>query len=149
MPTLLRARATAAGLLAVAGLAVAVAPAAPVSYVDERANVRLAEAGFPCAYGLVVTHWHRPGSQQRTISWIYATRSPARAHNLARWWYQTPGGPARAGGTWHGGKTVQTWTQITWGPGGHGRLGPDLPEGSRICTEFNYDATARPCITLT
>ncbi|MFI6689205.1 hypothetical protein [Streptomyces sp. NPDC050485] len=124
------------------------APASPDAYVDERANVCRAEAGNPCAYGLVVTSWHRPGSGPRTVSWVYATRSPVNPRNLARWWYQAPGGAARVGGSWRGGRIVKSWTETTWGSGGHDHLGPELPAGSRICVEFNYGATARPCITL-
>ncbi|WP_438289621.1 hypothetical protein [Streptomyces sp. HUAS TT7] len=37
---------------------------------------------------------------------------------------------------------------VPWGSGGHDRVGPGLPAGSRICAEFNYGATTRPCITL-
>ncbi|MFI6056346.1 hypothetical protein ACIBCO_40605 [Streptomyces violascens] len=149
MPRYVRVRALWAAALAVAGLAGAVAPATSGAYVDERANVCRAEAGNPCAYGLVVTSWHRPGTGPRTVSWVYATRSPAKDRNLARWWYQAPGGTARVGGSWRGGRTVKSWTEITWGSGGHDRIGPGLPAGSRICVEFNYGAIARPCITLT
>lgn len=148
MPTLLKVRALWAAALAVAALAVAVAPATSDTYVDERANVCRAEAGNPCANGLVVTYWHRPGSRQRAVSWVYATRSPANTNNLARWWYRAPGDGARVGGTWHRGKRVQSWTEITWGSGGHGFTGPLLSAGTRICAEFNYGATTKPCVTL-
>ncbi|MFF3982874.1 hypothetical protein [Streptomyces sp. NPDC001828] len=148
MPKAPRVHALGAGLLAAAALAVAVGPASSASYVDERANTCHAEAGNPCLYGMVVTYWHRAGSRQRTLSWIYANRSPVRSHNLARWWYQTPGGPRHVGGSWRAGKAVESWTEISWGRGRHDRVGPDLPAGSRICVEFNYGATTKPCITL-
>ncbi|WP_438289619.1 hypothetical protein [Streptomyces sp. HUAS TT7] len=56
---------------------------------------------------------HRPGSGPRTVSCVYATRSPAKDRNLARWWYQAPGGTSRVGGGWRGGRTVKSWTEIS------------------------------------
>ncbi|MFD9822895.1 hypothetical protein [Streptomyces violascens] len=87
-----------------------------------------------------------PNRRQRRREALVAPRCPSR--NLARWWYQAPGETSRAGGSWRGGRTVKSWTEITWGSGGHDRIGPGLPAGSRICVEFNYGATASPCITL-
>ena len=95
-----------------------------------------------------VTYWRRPGAGQRTVSWVYATRSPAKSQSMARWWYRKPGDRARVGGSWRQGKTVASWTEIAWGPGGHGRTGPVLVAGTQICAEFNYGATTRPCVTL-
>ncbi|MFJ8313618.1 MULTISPECIES: hypothetical protein [unclassified Streptomyces] len=148
MPRFVKVHALWAAALALAGLAAAVAPATSDAYVDEWTHVCRAEGDNPCAYGLIVTSWHRPGSGPRTVSWVYATRSPVNPRNQARWWYQAPGGTARVGGSWRGGRTVMSWTEIAWGSGGRDRIGPELPAGSRICVEFNYGATARPCITL-
>ncbi|KOU36465.1 hypothetical protein ADK54_33580 [Streptomyces sp. WM6378] len=137
-----------AGALVVVALALSAVPASTDSYLDQRSNTCRPEGGIACAYGLVVTYWHRPGSLQRAVSWVYVTRSPANTHNMARWWYRAPGGQARVGGARRRGTRVQSWTEITWGSGGHRRTGPVLSAGTQICAEFNYSATTRPCVTL-
>ncbi|KOU36325.1 hypothetical protein [Streptomyces sp. WM6378] len=85
MPTWSTVRAFLVGALAVATLACATMPASTDSCVDQRANTCRPGGGIACAYGLVVTSWHRSRSSRRTVSWVYATRSPASTNNLARW----------------------------------------------------------------
>ncbi|MEJ8632083.1 hypothetical protein [Streptomyces sp. MS2.AVA.5] len=96
----------------------------------------------------MVKYWHKKGSQQRGVGWVYASRGGVKkgAGYSARWVYKKPGGSWKAGARWK--KTVNhgTFNEASWGSDGH--TGPRYPRSTRICVQFTGVRT-QACVTLT
>ncbi|WP_374987163.1 hypothetical protein [Streptomyces fradiae] len=138
-------------VLVLVGLAPLHASARPVdraTVVDQRVPLCRASGELRCAQSMVARYWYQRGSDQRRLSWVYASREPVskgRAY-VARWSYRVPGGAWKASG----------WKRLThvprarfaetgWGKGG--RTGPAFPQGTQVCTEHK-GIKARLCLTL-
>lgn len=130
-------------LLLAAGLAAATtAPASAASFVDKRTN-----ACTPgCGYGIVVKYWHKKGSAQRGVGWVYTSKSSTtKGHTYyARWLYQKPGKPMKAATSWTKGRTVGDFNEVSWGRDGH--TGPQFPRNTKVCIQ--YKGAAKLCRTL-
>ncbi|MEU3633022.1 hypothetical protein [Streptomyces fradiae] len=123
-------------------------PAAKTAVIDQRVPLCRASGSLRCAQSMVVRYWYQRGSDQRRLSWVYASREPVSKGRtyVARWSYRVPGGVWKTSG-WKQLRHMPRakFAEVGWGKGG--RTGRAYPRGTQVCTEHK-GIKGRLCLSL-